>query len=63
MHENSGKRNLIKVLSNDGYTSLEVDRCVYTKLDGSDCVIICLYVNDMLIFSTSLELVLKQKVF
>ena len=33
------------------------DSCVYSKLIGLDCVIICLYVNDMLIFGTNVHLV------
>lgn len=39
------------------------DSCVYTKLIDSDCVIICLYVDDMLIFGTSLKVVIEIKEF
>nr|GEU45881.1 zinc finger, CCHC-type [Tanacetum cinerariifolium] len=40
------------VLSN-GYLLNQADKCVYSKFDASDKgVIICLYVNDMLIFGT-----------
>nr|GEY37884.1 zinc finger, CCHC-type [Tanacetum cinerariifolium] len=41
------------VLSN-GYLLNQADKCVYTKIDGSGKgVIICLYVDDMLIFGTN----------
>ena len=34
----------------------EADKCVYSKFDGKrNGVIICLYVDDMLIFGTSIE--------
>ena len=36
----------------DGFSSSDVDRCVYTKFVNDDHVIICLYVDDMLIFGT-----------
>jgi len=35
--------------------------CVYSKLIGSDCVLICLYVDDMLIFSMNLLVVNETK--
>ena len=37
------------------------DSCVYSKLIGSDCVLICLYVDDMLIFGTNLLVVNETK--
>ena len=48
---------------NDGFSSVEVDKCVYTKLVNGECVIICLYVDDMLIFATSLDIVHDTKRF
>ena len=41
---------------NNGFLSVEVDKCVYTKCTNQECVIIALYVDDMLIFSTSLDM-------
>lgn len=40
---------------------LKVDKCAYTKLVNGELVIICLYVDVMLIFSTNDELVLVTK--
>ena len=40
-----------------------MDKCVYTKCTGKDCVIIALYVDDMLIFSTSPSMVHSTKRF
>ena len=31
--------------------------CIYSKVIGFDCVIICLYVDDMLIFGTNVHVV------
>ena len=37
------------------------DSCVYSKLIGSDCTIICFYVNDILIFGTNAYFVNETK--
>ena len=37
------------------------DSCVYSKIIGSDCVIICLSVDDMMIFGTSVHVVNETK--
>lgn len=50
-------------LTSDGFSTVEVERCIYTKLVNGDCVIICLYVDDMLIFGTSMSVVLETKSF
>ena len=49
------------VLMRDGFSSLGVDKYVYTKLINNECVIISLYVDDMLIFGTCLGVVLSTK--
>ena len=41
-------------LEKNGFTINNSDSCVYFKLFGSDYVIICLYVDDMLMFGTNL---------
>lgn len=46
-----------------GFVVNSSDTCVYTKLVEHNCVIICLYVDDMLIFGTSLEVINKTKMF
>lgn len=50
-------------LVNDGYKVNSSDTCVYSKLFGAECVIICLYVDDMLIFGTNLEVINNTKLF
>ena len=40
-----------------------MDKCVYTKCTGKECVIFALYVDDMLIFGTSLSMVHSTKRF
>ena len=37
--------------------------CVYSKIIGSDCVIICLYVGDMLIFGPNANVINETKNF
>ena len=41
----------------------EVDKCVYSKFESNSRVIICLYVDDMFIFCTSLFVVNETKKF
>ena len=40
-----------------------MDKCVYTKYTGKECVIIALYADDMLIFGTSLSVAHNTKRF
>ena len=39
----------------------EFDRCVYNKFSGDSGVIICLYVDDMLILGTDMDVVKSTK--
>ena len=39
------------------------DTCVCSKMIGSDCVIICLYVGDMLIFGPNANVINETKNF
>ena len=48
--------------SND-YKISNANKCVYTKLIDGRGVIICLYVNDMLIFGIGIEVVKDTKKF
>jgi hypothetical protein len=41
----------------------EIDRCVYYRHDGGQRVILCLYVDDILIFGTSLDVINEVKSF
>ena len=50
-------------LINNGFKVNSSDTCVYSKLFGANCIIICLYVNDMLIFGTNMELINNTKLF
>ena len=50
-------------MTGHGFSSIESDKCVYTKLEHSECVIICLYVDDMLIFGTCDDIVSSTKYF
>lgn len=45
----------------NGFTVSGSESCLYAKTYGSDCVLICLYVDDMLIFGTCLDIVLETK--
>ena len=42
---------------------VEVEKCVYTKCTEKECVTIVLYVDDMLIFGTSLSVIHSTKRF
>jgi hypothetical protein len=41
----------------------EADRCVYDRYGGGQGVILCLYVDDILIFGTSLDVINEVKIF
>jgi hypothetical protein len=46
-----------------GFSVNEVDRCVYYRHGGGHRVILCLYVDDILIFGTSLDVINEVKTF
>jgi hypothetical protein len=46
-----------------GFSVNEVDRCMYYRHGGGQRVILCLYVNDILIFGTSLNVINEVKTF
>lgn len=43
-------------------TSIEVDKYFYIKHVDGHCLIICLYVDDMLIYNYSLDIIHKPKI-
>ena len=45
----------------DGFTINECDMCVYTKTVRDACIIVCLYVDDMLILETNIEIIKSIK--
>lgn len=47
----------------NGFKINQADKCVYSKFNGDRGVIICLYVDDMLIFGTDLDQVRETKEF
>ena len=49
------------MLVTNGYSINDVDKCIYSKYEDNTCVVIYLYVNDMMIFGTSLEIVCETK--
>ena len=51
------------MLVTNGYSINDVDKCIYSKYEDNTCVVICLYVDDMLIFGTSLEIMCDTKKF
>ena len=55
--------NFDNALLKNRFLFVEVDKCVYTKCTEKECVTIALYVDDMLIFSTSLSMEHSTKRF
>ena len=47
----------------NGYKINESDKCIYSKFHNNKAIIICLYVDDMLIFDTDLEQVEETEIF
>ena len=52
-----------QTLTSNGYIVNGSNSCVYSKVFGSDCVIIYLYVDNILIFGTNVNLVNETKMF
>ena len=52
-----------QTIISDGFQVNDSDACVYSKFDQFGCVIICLYVDDMLIFGTNIDVVNTNKAF
>ena len=51
------------MLVTNGYSINDVDKCIYSKYEDNTCVVICLYVDDMMIFGTSQKVVCETKKF
>ena len=51
------------MLVTNGYFINDADKCIYSKYEDNTCVVICLYVDDMSIFGTSLKVVCETKKF
>ncbi|KAL0556118.1 hypothetical protein IC582_004628 [Cucumis melo] len=45
------------LLMSKGFKVNESDKCIYSKTEGRLCIIICLYVDDMLIFGSNLHVI------
>jgi hypothetical protein len=52
-----------QVILSDGFSLVNVDKCVYTKSIDNEYVIISLYLDDMLLFSTSMNAIYNTKRF
>ena len=55
--------NFDKVMLTHGYVINGADKCIYSKFINNEGVITCLYINDLLIFRTSLNVVHDAKCF
>ncbi|RDX66705.1 hypothetical protein CR513_54498, partial [Mucuna pruriens] len=55
--------NFNNTLVNCGFAINTYDSCVHVKMINTNCAIICLYVDDMLIFETSLKVMFEIKKF
>ena len=45
----------------DGFTINKCDKCVNTKTVGNAYIIVCLYIDDMLILGTNIEVIKSSK--
>jgi hypothetical protein len=52
-----------RTLTAEGFIVNEADKCVYYRHGGGEGVILCLYVDDILIFGTNLNVIKEVKVF
>ena len=56
-------RKFDKTLTSAGFAVNEVDKCVYYRGGGGDTVILCLYVDDILIFGNNINVIKEVKDF
>jgi len=54
---------LDNVLLCEGFSTNDANKCVYSRSENGEYIIICLYVDDMLIFGTCNDIVFKTKIF
>jgi hypothetical protein len=52
-----------RTLTVEGFVINKADKCVYYRYGGGERVILCLYVHDILIFGTSLDVIKEVKDF
>src|SRR5207237_2310134 len=52
-----------KTVTSAGFSINEADRCVYYRHGGGKRVILCLYVDDILIFDTNIDVINEVKSF
>jgi len=52
-----------KTLTSAGFVVNEADKCVYYRFSGGNCVILCLYVDDILIFGNNVDVIKEVKSF
>jgi hypothetical protein len=52
-----------RTLTSAGFIVNKTDKCVYYRFSVSEGVILCLYVDDILIFGTSLNVIKEVKEF
>ena len=52
-----------RTLTSAGFVINEADRCVYYRYGGGVEVILCLYVDDILIFGTNIDAIKEVKSF
>lgn len=56
-------KNFDEVVLANGFNINQSDKCVYSKFNDGQGVIICLYVDDILIFDTYIEQIKNTKNF
>jgi hypothetical protein len=52
-----------RTLTTEGFVVNEADKCEYYRHGGGEGVILCLYVDDILIFGTNLDVIKENKDF
>ena len=50
-----------EIILTNGFEINNTDECVYHKIKNNKIIILCLYVDDILIFGTDLEIINETK--
>ena len=51
------------MLISNGFSINDADKWICSKVENNSCIIICLYVDDMIIFGADLQVVINTKSF
>ena len=62
-HLEIGIKSLMKLVLVFKFIVNESDKCVYYKVRGNESIVLCLYVDDIFLFGTNIDIINEIKKF